>query len=101
MLNLNPLVVDYIMVKLDYLVKFYYNFNRYLGPTMMYSFTMGIRVNLGDHMCFCNNGLGIIEINKTYRGLGIILGTTVQRHMWSHHKLTLILMVMAWLLQVP
>ena len=40
------------MVKLDYLVKFYYNFNRYLGPTMMYSFTMGIRVNLEDHMYF-------------------------------------------------
>ena len=55
-LNLNPLVVDYIMVKLDYLVKFYYNFNGYLGPTMVYSFTMGIRVNLGDHMYFLTVG---------------------------------------------
>ena len=75
----------------------YYNFTRYLDPIMVYSFTMGIRVNLVNHMCFCNYGLGIIDVNKTSRGHGIILGTTLQRHMWSH----LILMVMAWLLQVP
>ena len=78
-----------ILVKLDYLVKFDYNFTRYPDPIMVYSFAMCIRVNLGDHMCFCNYGLGIIDINKTSRGHGITLVITVQRHM-SHHKLTLI-----------
>ena len=62
-----------ILVKLDYLVKFDYNFTRYLDPIMVYSFAMWIRVNLGDHMCFCNYGLGIIDINKTSRGHGITL----------------------------
>ena len=93
MLNLNPMVVEYIMVrldiwvKLDYSVKFDFNFNRYLDPIMVYSFTMGIRVNLVNHMCFCNYGLGIIDVNKTSRGHGIILGITMQRQMWSQHKL--------------
>ena len=48
-------------------------FRTYLYVNMVTIITTGIRVNLGDHMCFCNYGLGIIDINKTSRGHGITL----------------------------
>ena len=40
------------------MIKSGFAFMKYLDPSLMYSTTMGIRVNLENHMCLCGVGLG-------------------------------------------
>ena len=66
-----PMVLEYIMVRLTILVKSNYVLTRYLDPNMVYSNTMGIRVNMVDYMSLCSHGLSFMNINKISRGHGI------------------------------
>ena len=70
--TLIPMVLEYIMVRLNILVKSDYMFIKYINPNMVYSNTMGIRVNLVDHMSLCSHGLSFMNINKTPRGHGML-----------------------------
>ena len=55
MVTLIPMVLEYIMVRLNILVKSDYVLTKDLDPTMVYSNTMGIRVITVYYMCLCNN----------------------------------------------
>ena len=71
MVTLIPMVLEYIMVRLNILVKSDYVLPKYLNLNMVYSNTMGIKVNMVDHMSLCSHGLSFMDINKTSRGHGI------------------------------
>ena len=60
----------HIMVRLNILVKSDYVLPKYLNLNMVYSNTMGIRVNMVDHMSLCSHGLSFMNINKSSRGHG-------------------------------
>ena len=51
-----PMVLEYIMVRLNILVKSDYMFIKYINPNMVSSNTMGFRVNMVDHMYLCSLG---------------------------------------------
>ena len=71
MVTLIPMVLEYIMVRLNILVKSNYMFIKYINPNVVTTHTMGFRVNMGDHMSLCSHGLSFVNINKTSRGHGI------------------------------
>ena len=57
MVTRNPMVLEDIMVRSDILMNPNYMFIKYINPNMVSSNTMGIRVNMVDHMSLCNHGL--------------------------------------------
>ena len=67
MMTLNPMLLEDPILRLDILMRSNSEYIKYMDHIMMSPNHMGIRVIMGDHMCFCRYVVkGFLNLKQTF-----------------------------------